>query len=138
MKRKKFKRPYIRETKLYFHFFQALYFKDQNTKKIVDSFLDLRIRLQPLLSQANRFPRSGILPHFLASKEGDRVQKSLSELKTSLSGLLDDFSELQRNLLLKNPETANFAGSKRARETSDWKGILSTQIEYIMNFLKQM
>ncbi|KJE97005.1 hypothetical protein CAOG_007493 [Capsaspora owczarzaki ATCC 30864] len=96
--------------------------------KLFDSFLETRIRLQSVVTVANRMPHPDKLPAF-AREGGDQTQQALSSVQTEVADLLDKMLDLQQSLFQQNPEVASVAvpRSKRRQSTEEyWQSMSGT------------
>jgi protein AATF/BFR2 len=80
----------------------------KNQRTVWDMFLDLRIRLQPLLTTANCLPQYDIFTEFIEyTKQKDpNFEQQYATITNDIFGLIDDLLALQIALKDNNEETA--------------------------------
>ncbi|KAG5459620.1 MAG: apoptosis antagonizing transcription factor-domain-containing protein, partial [Olpidium bornovanus] len=104
-----------------------------------DVLLDTRIRLQKVVSAANRLPPFGLLPAFLQKEES---AAAVAGAKDELRGLFDCLRSLQEELVERN-ETLGFEGQRKRKRDENhnkiegylegvWSDLQAFHEEYVL------
>lgn len=97
-----------------------------NQVKLWDTFLDLRIKQQKLLTIANRFPQ--VEYHSAFCKIDPQIKKKFDGVSTTLRSLISSFIGLQQELVGQNPDLEDVSIEKVDDDL--WKAIEETQQKF--------
>eukprot|EP01004_Peranema_trichophorum_P004360 NODE_3288_length_1381_cov_45.915739_g2858_i0.p1 GENE.NODE_3288_length_1381_cov_45.915739_g2858_i0~~NODE_3288_length_1381_cov_45.915739_g2858_i0.p1 ORF type:complete len:433 (-),score=112.32 NODE_3288_length_1381_cov_45.915739_g2858_i0:21-1319(-) len=94
--------------------------QSRNQVKMIQTLLNIRIRLQPLMSISNRLPQYNQLPSLLvqSSTQYPEINKSHLEARLSCRSLLLDLITFQKTLKNQNPDVQEKDNAKKLRKLS--------------------
>eukprot|EP00029_Vermamoeba_vermiformis_P002098 TRINITY_DN12492_c0_g1_i1.p1 TRINITY_DN12492_c0_g1~~TRINITY_DN12492_c0_g1_i1.p1 ORF type:complete len:574 (+),score=166.45 TRINITY_DN12492_c0_g1_i1:37-1722(+) len=84
----------------------------KNQRVLWDNMLDVRMRIQKLLTSTNKLPQHDVYPEFIENLKAhaeDKEKNLLKKTMENISGLLGDLTSLSNNLRLQHPDLKSAA-----------------------------